>query len=134
MRVAGEIVEHHDRRAATRKVMLQRQHLPPVAQRALRKQPNLGQAVDDDPLGLVLLDRLENALGRFAELEVGRIEQALLLILVEQALRGDELVNPQRIVEFPTVGTCARTQLLLRLRQSDVQPALAQFGIRPRSA
>ena len=50
--LGGEIVEHDDGRIMLREIMLQRENLPPVAQRALRQQTDFREAVDDDPLGL----------------------------------------------------------------------------------
>ena len=46
--VRRQVVEQDDRAIAAREEMLQRQHLPAVAQRALRQQPQLGQAVEND--------------------------------------------------------------------------------------
>ena len=89
--LARKIVEHQHGRPAAREIMFQRQDLAPVAERRLGEQPDLGKAVENDALGLDPLERFENALGRFAELEVGRIEQALLLVVVEQAFRRNQL-------------------------------------------
>ena len=122
----GEVVEHDDGAAVAREIMLERQHLAPIAKRALREQPDFRQAVDDDAIGLVLLDRLEDALGGLAELEVGRIEQALLLVLVEQAFRRHQLVDGVGLGERPAVGGGAFAQLRLGFRQGDVQAALAR--------
>ena len=69
--IGGEIVEQHHRGAEFCEIMLDRQNLPPVAQRALRQQPDFGKAVEDHPGRPVALDRFENLLGGFAELEVG---------------------------------------------------------------
>ena len=130
VRVAGEVVEHQHGRAVAREIMLQRQHLAAIAQRALREQPDFRQAVDHDPPRLDLLDRLEDPLGRLAELEVGGIKQALLLLLVEQAFGRDQLENVERIVEAPAVRGGALAQLLLGFRQSDVEAALARLSRR----
>jgi hypothetical protein len=51
--------------------MLDRQNLPPIAQRILRQQPDLGQAVEHDPARPVPLDHFEDLLGGFAEFEIG---------------------------------------------------------------
>ena len=60
-------------------------------------------------------------LRRFAKLEVGRIEQALLLVLVEQAFRRDELENID--ARRATIRARSRPprKLVLGLRQGDVQ-------------
>ena len=117
VRLARQIVEHQHGRPAAREIMLQREDLAPVAKRGLRQQPDLGQAVEHDPRRLHLLERLEDALGRLAKLEIGRIEQALLLILVEQAFRRDQLedVDP---VERPAVRGGAGAQLVLGFGQA----------------
>ena len=109
--------------------MLQREDLAPIAQRALREQADLREAVEHDALRLDPLDRLEDALGRLAELEVGRIEQALLLLLVEQALRRHQLVDVIRR-RGPAVRLGALAQLLLGLGQGDVEAALARLRAR----
>ena len=46
--VRRQVVEQQDGGAVPRKIMLQGQDLPPVAQRALRKQADLRQAVEHD--------------------------------------------------------------------------------------
>ena len=48
VRLAGQVVEHQHGRAAAREIMLQRQDLAPIAQRALRQQPDFRQAVEHD--------------------------------------------------------------------------------------
>src|SRR5262249_4421167 len=68
---AGEIVKHENSRRVARKIVLQRQNLPPVSQRALRKQPYLRQAVDHHARRLDALDCLQNPRDCFAELEIG---------------------------------------------------------------
>ena len=89
-RLGGQIVQHHHRGAELREEMLDRQDLPPVAQRTLRQQPDLGKAVEHHPARFRALDRVENLLGGLAKLEVGRIEQALLLLGIEQAFRRQQ--------------------------------------------
>ena len=48
----GQVVEQQHGGAELREIMLERQDLPAVAQRTLRQQPDLGQAVEDDAVGL----------------------------------------------------------------------------------
>jgi hypothetical protein len=85
--VGRQIVEQQDGRAVPREIVLQGQDLPAIAQRALRQQPDFGQAVDHHPFGRVCLDPLEDHSGGLAELQIGRIEQGLLLLFVQQAFR-----------------------------------------------
>ena len=99
----GQIVEQQNRGAVLREIMLDRQDLPPVAQRALRQQADFGQAVEHHPVRLDALDSLENLLGGFAEFEVGGIEQALLLVGVEQAFRRQQFEYLDAIVQRPAM-------------------------------
>jgi hypothetical protein len=94
----------------------------------LRQQPDLRQAVEHDPLRLDLLERLENPLRGFAELQVGGIKQALLLVVVEQAFRRHQLENLDP-VQRPAVRRGAHPQFVLGLGQGDVERALP--GRRP---
>nr|GFA06095.1 hypothetical protein [Tanacetum cinerariifolium] len=66
----GEVVQQDDRRVVAREIVLDREDLPAVAQRTLRQQADLRQAVDDHTCGLDLLDDLENLLGGFAQFKV----------------------------------------------------------------
>ncbi len=112
VRLAGKVIEHQHRRAASREIMLQREDLPPVPKRGLGQQPDLRQAVEDHPLRLHLLERFENALGGLPQLKVRRIKEALLLILIEQAFRWDQLENVDTF-ERPAVRSRAGAQLVL---------------------
>src|SRR6476620_567677 len=62
-----------------------------ITKRTLSEQPDFRQAVENNPLGFGAVDRIEDQFDGFPELEVRRIEQALLLIGIEQALRGLQL-------------------------------------------
>ncbi len=72
-------------------IMLDRQDLAAIAQRALRQQPDFGKAVQHHPARLRAIDGREDLLGGLAQFEIGGIEQALLLLGVEQALRRQQL-------------------------------------------
>ena len=98
----GQIVEQHHRGVEFREIVLDRENLPPIAQRTLRQQPDLGEAVEHDPARLHALDGGEDLLGRFAELEVGGIEQALLLLGIEQALRRQQLEDFDAVIQAPS--------------------------------
>src|SRR5205085_11403698 len=56
-RLGGEVVEHQHGRLVLREVMFQREHLTPIAQRALRQQTNFRETVDHDAFWLESLDR-----------------------------------------------------------------------------
>ena len=89
--LGGEIVEHDHGRVVLGEVVLERQDLPAIAQRALRQEADFRQAVDHHALGLEPLDGLEDALDGLAELEIGGIEQALVLIRIKHAFGRDQL-------------------------------------------
>ena len=125
--LGGQIVEHQHGRILPREIMLQRQDLPPVAQRALREQANFRQAVEHHAVGLVPLERVEDAPRRLAEFEVGRIEQALLLLVVEQAFGRDQLEDLD-VLQVPAVRRRAGAQLVVGFGQGDVEPALSRRG------
>src|ERR1044071_6378855 len=67
--IRREVVEKQHGRALLREIVLEAEDLASISQRALREQPDLGQAVEDDAMRLPALDGLEDALGRLAELE-----------------------------------------------------------------
>src|SRR5262245_49757669 len=104
---AGEIVEHHHGRLVPREVVLEREDLTPVAKRALRQQADFGQAVDDDALRVQPLDRLEDPRDRLAKLQVRRVEEALMAVRIENALRGNELEHLDAVADLPTVRSRA---------------------------
>jgi hypothetical protein len=89
--VGGEVVEKQDGGALLGEIVLQTQDLAAVAQGALGEQADLGQAVEHDPVRAHALEGLEDALRGLAEFEIRGIEQALLLVLVEEVLGRDEL-------------------------------------------
>ena len=106
------------------KILLQGQHLPPEAQGTLGQEPDLGHTVDHDPRGLELLDALEDGARRLAELQVGRIEQALLLAGVEHALERERLEHVDS-GQRPAVADGHELELLDRLGQGDIEAPLA---------
>src|SRR5262249_30264946 len=91
--LGGEVVEEQHGRPPPREEVLERQDLTPIAQRALRQQADFGETVEDHAIGIVALKSLEDELRRFAKLEIGRVEQALLLFFVEQRLGRQQLEN-----------------------------------------
>ena len=123
--VGGQVVEQQHGGAELREIVLDRQNLPPVAQRALRQQPDLGKAVQHHPARLHAIDGLENLLGGFAEFEIGRIEQALLLLGIEQALGRQQLEYDDPLVQRPAVRGRALPQFPFGFGQRDVEALLA---------
>ena len=107
-----------------REAVLEREDLPAVAQRGLRQQAQLRQAVEDEPRRALLLDALQDAPGGLAELELGRVEQGLLLLGAEAGL-GHQL-DHRDAVERPPMRRRRGPQLVRRLGKRDVHAALAQ--------
>src|SRR3569833_1581158 len=104
--------------------MLQREDLPSFVLCVLCFQPDLGLAVVVVVLWLHSLDRFENPGDRLAELEVRGIEQALVMIRVEYAVRRHQLEDLDRRVDLPAVRARAVAELLLRFGMRDVDPGL----------
>ncbi len=125
-----EIVQRDDGGFVPREIVLQGQDLTAVAQRALRQKADLGQAVDDDALRPVLFDRFENAFYGFAEFEIRRIQQALMLARVENAFGRHELADLDVISDPPTMRCRAVTKFFLCFRQAHIEPALTSLGAR----
>ncbi len=126
--VGGEVVEHQHGGPLAGEVVLERQDLPAVAQGVAGEQPDLRQAVEHDAGGLARLDRLQDGARALAEFEVGGVEQALLLTLLEQALGRHEFENRDLVVEVPAVGGGVVAQLLFGFREGDVEAGLAGFS------
>ena len=112
------------RHVVEEKEALERQHLPAVAQRSLREQPDLRQAVEHDPVRLDALDLRERHPDRLAEFQVGRVDERLLLLRIEAQLGRDELVDVEA-VEGPAVALGHRQELALALGERDVEAPLA---------
>jgi hypothetical protein len=123
--VGRQVVEQQNGRAVTREVVLERQNLPPVAQGALAEQADFRERIEHDALGLGALDGLEDCLRGFAEFEIGSVEQTLLLIGVEQALRRRQLEHLDLVTESPAVRPGRAAQLGRRFGECDVKALLA---------
>jgi hypothetical protein len=67
-------------------------------------------------------------LGGFAEFEIGRIKQALLLLRIEQAFGRQQLEHFKFVIQDPAVGGRAIAQLALGLGQGDVESFLPGLG------
>src|SRR6185312_1525670 len=119
------IVEHYHGGAMAREVVLECEDLAPVAKRILREQADFREAVDHHPARPDALEGPEDRLRHLAELEVGRIQQALLLVGVEEAFGRHELEHLDAVAEGPAVRRGAVAQLGLGLRQRRIETALA---------
>ena len=119
------VVKQQNGRALPCEVVLEDQNLPPVAERALREQADFRKAVEHDPRRLHPLEGLEDELGGFAKFEIGGIQEALMLIGIEQAFRWHKLEDVDGVADGPAMGAGAHPQLLLGLREGDVEAAFA---------
>src|ERR1700744_451310 len=105
--------------------MLDREDLPAISQRALGQEADFRKAVEDHARRLDAFDDVENLTRCFTELQIGRIQQALLLFRIEKAFWRDEFkhidLGPQR----PTMGSGTVTKFRFCLGQGDVETLLA---------
>ncbi len=126
--VGGQVVEQQHGRVMAGEIVLEREDLPPVAQRALGEQADLRQAVEHHPLRPDGLEAGEDGGGRFAELQFRRVQEGLLMVGVEQALRRHHLEDRQLRRQLPPVRGRAGPELLDGLRQRDVEALFALRG------
>ena len=127
-RLGGKVVQQQDGGTVTGEEVLQRQDLPAVAQRALRQQAELRQAVEHDPAGRYALDRPRRS-GASSRPARGRRSRA-----GSAAGRGPAgcRAAPARRRGSARPATSRakrprRAQLLLRFRQGDVEAAFARW-------
>jgi hypothetical protein len=125
--VRGQIVQHHGGAAAAREEVLQGKNLPAVAERALRQEAQLGEAVEDHARRVERRDALEDQPRRLAELDLGGVEDGELALGVERRLGRDELEEVDA-VERPAVPARHQAELLLGLGERDVERGLAPPG------
>jgi hypothetical protein len=120
----GQIVEHHDRRLMPGEIVLERKDLPPVAQRALGQKADLRQAVDHDSERPYPLNLVEDAPDCLAKLEIGGIEQALVLVGVEHAFRRNQLEYSDALGDGPIVRGRSVPQFLFGFREAHINATL----------
>jgi hypothetical protein len=108
--------------------VFQGKYLPPVTERVLGKQADLREAVEHNAARPDLFEPLDDELYRFAKLQIRRVQQALVLIRVQQAFRRNELENVNFVTDLPPVRRSAGAQLPVRFRERDVKPLLARLG------
>ena len=119
-----EIVEEDDGAPTLREEVFQREHLPAIAQRVLRQEPELRKAVEHDPGRIDRADMVEDELGGFAKLHLGGVQDGELEIRVERRFRRDELENID-LIERPAMTSGDELQLLKRFRERDEEDPLA---------
>jgi hypothetical protein len=114
-----QIVKQNDRTLSAGKIVLQREHLPPVAQSTVGKQAQLRKTIDDDPLRVELGNPVHDQLRRLVQLHFRRMKDRQLAIGIERRFRRNKLEECDT-VERPAVAFGDELQLALRLRQRDV--------------
>ena len=129
-RLRGLVVEQQHGARAGREELLERQHLAPVAERVLREQAHLRQAVEDDAHRRDAIDLRRQRADRLAELDLRRVEDRLLGVGIAAALVGQ--LEDVDAVERPAVRADDGGELLGGLGERDVEAALAAPR-RPRS-
>src|SRR3954471_21026210 len=126
-RGVARVIEQQHRAILAVEVVLQRQDLPPVAQRVAGQQPHLGERVEDDSPRLHPLDRVQHRLRGLRKLHLGRVEQGVLGVGLEALLGGLQLADGDA-VERPAVGGGHVAELLFSLREGGVDARLAVAG------
>ena len=120
---AGEVVEQQHGAAPAREVLLERQHLAAIAQRALGEQANLRQRIEHEPRRFHARAQIDHRLGRLRELDLGGMEQRVLLVAAQRI--GGRQLEQLDALERPAVRRRDHLQLFPGLRQRDVDAALA---------
>ena len=121
----GEIVEQHHRAAAAIEILLQRQDLPPIAERASGQQPELGQRVDHHARRAETLDVGEHLLRRGGELHLGQMEHRRRLHPGSSA-SSDGMISRSVTPSRDQPCDCGDgAELFDGLRQRDVEDRLA---------
>src|SRR5215210_8684730 len=95
--VRGQVIEQEYGRVVEQEEVLERKDLAAVAQRPLREQPDLGEAVEDHPGGAYPFDLGQDHVHGLAEFEIGGVDEALLLLGIEAQFRRNKLVDLQAV-------------------------------------
>jgi hypothetical protein len=114
-----DVVEQQHGTVPPREKLLQREHLAPVPQRVARQQPQFGKRIEDHPRRRKLLHPDADLLHRFAQLNLLRLENRVLILGAEAPDGCVELIKIDSL-QRPSVRPRHLAQLFLRLRQRDV--------------
>jgi hypothetical protein len=121
------VVEQDHGAVASRKKLLERQNLPPIAERRAGEESQLRQRVEDYPGGLQPFHIRQNQLGRGRQFDLRRMEHRVLLVQVKGVLGRDELPDFDAL-QLPAVRLGHRPKLFLGLGKRDIQHGLAVLG------
>jgi hypothetical protein len=120
------VVEQDHGAVASRKKLLERQNLPPIAERRA-EESQLRQRVEDYPGRLQPFHIRQNQLGRRRQFDLRRMEHRVLLVRVKGLLGRDELPDIDAL-QLPAVRLGHRPKLFLGLGKRDIQHGLAVLG------
>ena len=121
----GAVVEQQHGAVAADEELLQAEDLAAVAQRLARQQPHFRQRVEHHARRVDALDFGEHRLGGLAKLDLGRMEERVLVVRREARRRPRRQFVDRHAVERPAVRRRDRGELGRGLRQGDVQHFLA---------
>ena len=120
---AGQIVEQQHRATAAGEVLLERQHLAAIAQRALGEQANLRQRIEHQPLRFDAGAEVDHRLGRLGQLHLRGMEQRVLVVAAQRI--GGRQLEQLDPLEGPAVRRRDHLELFPGLGQRDVDAPLA---------
>jgi hypothetical protein len=87
-RGTGAVIHHEHGPVPPREVLLERQHLPAVAQRVLGQQAQFGERIEHDARGTGALHDVLHGADRGAELHLGRMEHGVARIAARLSSDG----------------------------------------------
>ena len=122
-RLRSLVVEQEHGAEPVREELLEREYLAAIAQRVLRQEAHLREAVEDDPGRRGMLDPRHDLVQGLAEFDLGRIEDRLLGVRVEAGFV--EQLEDLDAFERPAVRGDDRLKLVRRLGQGDVEAPIA---------
>jgi hypothetical protein len=102
--------------------------LAAVPERVLREQPRLRQRIEHHARRLDALDLRDEAIGGLFEIDLRGLEERVLLARLPGCGLDRREVVERDPVEAPAVRRGNRMDLLVRLREADVEPELAVGG------
>jgi hypothetical protein len=121
------VVEQQHRALPAGEELLERQELPPVAQRAGGQEAQLRQRIEHHPRRLDQVDIGQDLERGLAELDLRGMEHRVLLVRLQRVVRRQHLAHLDAM-QIPAVGARDALELGRRFGQRDVQHRLAPRG------
>jgi len=122
--VPGPVIEEQRGAVSPRKVLLEGENLPPIAQGCLREEAQLGKRIESDPRRIYSIDSLKEHLGCLVELDLGRMEKRVLRFERKLLVNGGQLHDLDSI-ERPAMGARDFLHFVACFRQANVENFLA---------